>query len=154
MWKLRPDFMLKVKSIEKQFGGSDGKASFYNVRDLGSISGLGRLPGEGSGNPLQYSCLENPMDGGAWCRLLSMGSQRFGHDWAASLSLLSTRENNFCEYIVEFIASIIYICIIAHISFTCFYVQNNSITQQDCFSVSSKETVTNPLIFKINPSLL
>ena len=35
---------------------------------------LGRFPGEGNGNPLQYSCLENPMDGGAWCRLLSMGS--------------------------------------------------------------------------------
>ena len=47
-------------------GGSDGKASVYNVRDLGSIPGLGRFPGEGNGNPLQYSCLENPMDGGAW----------------------------------------------------------------------------------------
>ena len=35
-----------------------------NVGDLGSIPGLGRFPGEGSGNPLQYSCLENPMDGG------------------------------------------------------------------------------------------
>ena len=39
----------------------------------------------GSCNPLQYSCLENPVDGGAWCRLLSMGSQRVGHDWAISL---------------------------------------------------------------------
>ena len=56
-------------------GGSDGKVSVYNVRDLGSIPGLGRFPGEGNGNPLQYSCLEKPMDGGAWCRLLSMGSQ-------------------------------------------------------------------------------
>ena len=56
-----------------------------NVRDLGSITGLGRFPGEGNGNPLQYSCLENPMDGGAWCRLLSMGSQRVGHYWATSL---------------------------------------------------------------------
>ena len=61
-------------------GGSDSKASVYNVRDLGLIPGLGRFPGEGNGNPLQYSCLENPMDGGAWCRLLSMGSQRVGHD--------------------------------------------------------------------------
>ena len=59
--------------------GSDSKASVYNVRDLGSIPGLGRFPGEGNGNPLQYSCLENPMDGGAWCRLLSMGSQRVRH---------------------------------------------------------------------------
>ena len=57
-------------------GGSDGKASVYNVGDLGSIPGSGRFPGEGNGNPLQYPCLENPMDGGAWCRLLSMGSQR------------------------------------------------------------------------------
>ena len=47
-------------------GGSDGKASTYNVGDLGSIPGSGRSPGEGNGNPLQYSCLENPMDGGAW----------------------------------------------------------------------------------------
>ena len=56
------------------------KASVYNAGDLGSIPGSGRFPGEGSGNPLQYSCLENPMDGGAWCRLLSMGSQRVGHE--------------------------------------------------------------------------
>ena len=55
--------------------GSDSKASVYNVRDLGSIPGLGRFPGERNGNPFQYSCLENPMDRGAWCRLLSMGSQ-------------------------------------------------------------------------------
>ena len=60
---------------------------FYNVRDLGSIPGLGRFPGEGNGNPFQYSCLENPTDGGAWSRLLSMGSQRVRHDWATSLSL-------------------------------------------------------------------
>ena len=46
--------------------GSEVKASACNVGDLGSIPGLGRSPGEGSGNPLQYSCLENPMDGGVW----------------------------------------------------------------------------------------
>ena len=45
-------------------GGSDGKASAYNV---GLNPGSGRSPGEGNSNPLQYSCLENPMDGGAWC---------------------------------------------------------------------------------------
>ena len=43
-----------------------GKASVCNAGDPGSIPGLGRSPGEGNGNPLQYSCLENPMDGGAW----------------------------------------------------------------------------------------
>ena len=47
-------------------GGSDGKASVYIVGDPGSILGLGRSPGEGNGNPLQYYCLENPMDRGAW----------------------------------------------------------------------------------------
>ena len=43
-------------------GGSEGKASACNAGDLGLIPGLGRSPGEGNGNPLQYSCLENPMD--------------------------------------------------------------------------------------------
>ena len=46
--------------------GSDGKASVYNAGDPGSILGSGRSPGEGNGNPLQYYCLENPMDGEAW----------------------------------------------------------------------------------------
>ena len=47
-------------------GGSDGKASVYNAGDLGLIPGSGRSAGEGNGNPLQYYCLENPMDRGAW----------------------------------------------------------------------------------------
>ena len=47
-------------------GGSEVKASACNAGDLGSISVLGRSPGEGNGNPLQYSCLENPMDREAW----------------------------------------------------------------------------------------
>ena len=47
-------------------GGSDGKDSAYNAGDPGLILGWGRSPGEGNGNPLQYSCLENPMDRGAW----------------------------------------------------------------------------------------
>ena len=47
-------------------GGSDGKASTRNEGDLGSIPGSGRSPGEGNGNPLQCSCLENPRDWGAW----------------------------------------------------------------------------------------
>ena len=60
-------------------GGSDGKASAYNAGDPGSIPGLGRSSGEGNGTPLQYSCLENPMDGEAG-RLQSMASLRVGHD--------------------------------------------------------------------------
>ena len=47
-------------------GGLEVKASASNVGDPGLIPGSGRSPGEGNGNPLQYSCLENPMDGEAW----------------------------------------------------------------------------------------
>ena len=64
-------FLTSVCLIDSMFiwgfpGGSEVKASACNVGDLGSILGSGRSPGEGNGNPLQYSCLENPMDGGAW----------------------------------------------------------------------------------------
>ena len=47
-------------------GGSNGKGSACNMGDLGSIPGSGKSPGERNGNPLQYSCLENSMDRGAW----------------------------------------------------------------------------------------
>ena len=47
-------------------GGSKVKASSSSAGNPGSTPGLGRSPGEGNGNPLQYSCLKNPMDGGAW----------------------------------------------------------------------------------------
>ena len=51
-------------------------ANVGDIRDAGSIPGLGRFPGVGYGNPLQYSCLKNPIDRGAW----QIGSHRFGHD--------------------------------------------------------------------------
>ena len=57
---------------------SAGKESACNTGDLGLIPGLGRSPGGGKGNPLQYSVLENPMGSEAWWA--SMGSQRVGHD--------------------------------------------------------------------------
>ena len=60
-------------------GGSVVKNLPANAGDSGSILGPGRSPGEGNGKPLQYSCLGNPMDRGAWCAT-SMGSQRVGHD--------------------------------------------------------------------------
>ena len=47
-------------------GGSMGKESACNAGELGSIPGLGKCPQEGNGTPFQYSCLENPMDRGAW----------------------------------------------------------------------------------------
>ena len=52
------------------FGGSVYKESASNARDLGSIPELGRFPGEGNGNPLKYSCLENSMDRGIWQALV------------------------------------------------------------------------------------
>ena len=75
---LRP--LIAVASLVGCFpGGSDGKVSACNVGDRGSIPGLGRSPGEGNGNPLQYSCWRIP-----WTEktdeLQSMGSQRVGHD--------------------------------------------------------------------------
>ena len=56
---------------------SDSKESIYNAGDLGLITGLGRSHGEGHGNPFQYSCLENPMDRGAWWAIV----QRVAKSW-------------------------------------------------------------------------
>ena len=80
------DFLISYKPITGIIaggfpGGSEGKESAYSAGDLCSIPGLGRSPGEGNGNPLQYSCLENPgrqEPGG----LQSLGLQRVGHDWS------------------------------------------------------------------------
>ena len=72
----------KTESELKQclpfLGSSDGKESACNAGDPGSTPGWERSPGEANGNPLHYSCLENPMDVEA-CRLQSMGSLRVGH---------------------------------------------------------------------------
>ena len=66
MARFYPIYMLGQHSQVWGFpGGSEVKASACNAGDLGSIPGSVRSPGEGNGNPLQYSCLENPMDGGA-----------------------------------------------------------------------------------------
>ena len=75
---------LKVQNIENMGfpGGSNGKESACSAGDSGSIPGSGRSLGEENGNPLQYSCLENPMNRGEEPgRLQSIGSQRIGHDW-------------------------------------------------------------------------
>ena len=67
-------------SLKKGFPDkSAGKGFAFNVGDLGSISGLVRSPGEGNGNLLQYSCLKNPVDRGAW-RATIHRSQRVEHD--------------------------------------------------------------------------
>ena len=71
-------------------GGSDGKASACNAGDPGLISGLGRSPGEGNGDPLQYSLLESPVDGGAW--------------WAPvhGVAKIRTRLSNFTFFLSSF----------------------------------------------------
>ena len=85
----------KWNTSGRQFGFMDDKPKASQValvvknppvnaedkRDVNSIPGLGRSPGKGHGNPLQFSCLENPMDRGAWQGSASTGSQRVGHDW-------------------------------------------------------------------------
>ena len=72
-------------------GGSDGKESACKAGDLGLIPGFGRSPGEGNGNPRQYSRLENPMDRGAW-RLQSMGSQE--SDMTEQLALSAVQRSS------------------------------------------------------------
>ena len=61
--------------VEKNLPANSG-----DKRDLGSVPGSGKTPGGGHGNPLQYSCLRNSMDTGAWRAVQSMGLQRVGHD--------------------------------------------------------------------------
>ena len=68
--------------------------SACNAGDLGSIPGLGRSPGEGNGNPLQYSCLENPMDGGAWWATV--------HGVAKSQTRLSDFTFTFLVWLMKF----------------------------------------------------
>ena len=84
-----PCFSFLPSSCQHSFpDGSDGKESAWNMRDLGSIPGSGRSPGEGNGNPLQYSCLENSMDRRAWRSQggvrQSVGSQKGRHNWATN----------------------------------------------------------------------
>ena len=66
-WLLEKTIALTILDFP---GSSDGKVSAYNSGDPGSIPRLGRSSGEGNGNPLQYSCLENPMDGRVWLAIV------------------------------------------------------------------------------------
>ena len=74
----------KFSTTQPRIYSSVSKESACNAGDPGSCPGLGRSPGEGNGNPLQYSCLENPMDRGAW-RAMAHGVERVGHDLATKL---------------------------------------------------------------------
>ena len=59
---MKTSLQIWIRRIAGFPGGSEGKVTAYSVGDMGLIPGLGRSPREGNGNPLQYSCLENPMD--------------------------------------------------------------------------------------------
>ena len=83
--------MILTMGIWESFpGGSDGKESACNAGDLGLIPGLGKIPREGNGNPLQYSCLENSMDRGAWWATV--------HGVAKSQTQLSEWEHPFLSH--------------------------------------------------------
>ena len=78
-------------------GGSDSKESACNTGNPGLIPGSGRSPGEGNGNPFQYSCLENPMDRGAW--QASVHGHRVGHNWEINqLTLLLSHTHIYIFY--------------------------------------------------------
>ena len=92
-------------------GGSDDKESACSAGDQGSIPGSGRSPGEGNGNPLQYSCLENPMDRGAW--------------WG--YSPWGCKESHMTEWLTLHTSSLVVLCLIIPQQ----GMQVQSLTQED-----------------------
>ena len=87
--------LTSLQTLWNFLGGSNGKVSAYSAGDPGSIPGWGRSLGEGNGNPLQYSCLENPHGQRSLVGLQSMVSQRVRHDLANSFFLGSLRTMKF-----------------------------------------------------------
>ena len=83
-----------AKEVEGFPGDSEGKESTYSAGNPGSIPGLGRFPGEGNGNPFQFSCLENPMNTGA-CQATAHGLQRVGHGSATKQQQPKELEEEF-----------------------------------------------------------
>ena len=118
-------------------GGSEGKESVCNAGDLGSISGSGRSPGEGNGYPLQYSCLENPMDRGAW-QVQSVGSQRVRHSRATNFHFffpppnLSSMDHLSLTNLESLDLWRIIPWKICHISFVTIRAQNGNASQWKC----------------------
>ena len=82
-------------------GSSTGKEYACNAGNLGSIPGLGRSPGEGNGYPLQYSCLENSMDRGAWQATSPWGHKDTQQQFSLSFYSCQTQKDNYC--IIPFI---------------------------------------------------
>ena len=85
-------FFLYIDYMLRGFpGGSDGKEFACNAREQGSVPGSGRSPGEGNGNPLQYSYLENLMDRGAWQATVHEVTKSQTHNWAANTTYCSEK---------------------------------------------------------------
>ena len=74
-------FLFCLSDVQHFPGGSDGKESSWNSGDSGSIPGLGRSPGEGNSYSLQYSCLEDPLNRGAWRATVVLGVAKVRHNW-------------------------------------------------------------------------
>ena len=83
-------------------GGSDSKAFAYNVGDPGSIPGSGRSSGEGNGTPLQCSCLENPIDGGAWLATV----HGFAKSWTRLIDFTITLTILTCHHMSSLVRSL------------------------------------------------
>ena len=94
-WPVSPSSVSLPSSIFPR--GSDGKESICNAGGLGLIPG--RSPGEGNGYPLQYSCLQNPMDRGAW-RATVYGSQRAGHEWVTKNTHTHTQSSGTSSFLI------------------------------------------------------
>ena len=137
---------LCVPGIGKWFpGGSDGKASAYNAGDPGSIPGLGRSPGEGNGNPLQYSCQENPMNGGA-CQVTVHGVAKNRTQLSNFTSLPPRKSNCFHTYKNVFLKLIIITCIIY---LSLFYFKSNTFVNCQFFFKCSN--IPNTSLFPFVP---
>ena len=80
LWFIQPGISQDVLCINCFPSGSDSKESTCNVGDPSSLPGSARPPGEEHGNPLQYSCMENPMDRGGW--QVTAWRHRVGHNWS------------------------------------------------------------------------
>ena len=126
--------------------GSDGKASAYQAGDLGSIPGSGRSPGEGNGNPLQYSCQENPMDGGAW--------------WITVLGIAKSRKrlshfNMFKIIILIWVYKRAFLLYLRYISIPHQYCQSSSKNSVNGIKIILRSTLLSVLqtIYMFNTSL-
>ena len=112
-------------------------ANAGNIRNVGSVPGLGRSPGGGHGNPLQYSCLENPMDRGAWWAIVH-GVAKIGHNWSNShtLTWMHYGANTIWqEFFVNDSPSIKQKTLLPVLKFPIFFLYSHQCLQEDGWSL-------------------